>query len=74
MKIAFQFENGTSLLVLTPENQRDKTYIDLCVDGKNDIRIKPCKEDGLILEFSASCAKEKIVRLNQAVIEDPLQK
>lgn len=54
MKLSFQFENGSSLIILTPENPRDKTYIDLCVDGKNDIRIKPTTTDGLALEFRAS--------------------
>jgi hypothetical protein len=57
MKLAFRFENGTSQLILMPENQRDKTYIDLCVDGKNDIRLKPTNSDGITLEFTASEAK-----------------
>lgn len=53
MKIAFRFENGTSQLILTPEDQRDKTYIDLCIDGKNDIKLKPTTTDSIILEFNS---------------------
>ena len=53
MKIAFKFENGTSKLILTPTDARDKTYLDLCLDGKNDIRLKPTSSESVILEFKA---------------------
>lgn len=52
MKIAFNFENGTSQVVLTPENARDKTYLSLCVDGKDCIQIKPSNSDALVVEFT----------------------
>lgn len=53
MKIAFKFENGTSQLILTPTDARDKTYLDLCLDGKNDIRLKATSSESVILEFKA---------------------
>lgn len=58
MKILFQFENGTSLIVLTPENARDKAYLSLCSDGKNDIRIKPTTNESLVIELSEQVAKK----------------
>lgn len=54
MKLAFKFENGSSEMILTPENARDKTYIDLCIDGKNDVRIKPTNNETIVLEFKSS--------------------
>jgi hypothetical protein len=52
MKIAFRFENGTSELILTPENARDQQYLGLCMDGKQSIRMKPTAKECTILEFS----------------------
>jgi len=72
MKLAFKFENGTSQLILTPENSRDKTYIDLCIDGKNDIRIKPTTSDAIVLEFSATVAKKELIpTLTEAILSIP---
>lgn len=51
MQISFRFENGTSQIVLSPENQRDKNYLALCVDGKDNLRIKPTTTDELVIEF-----------------------
>jgi len=59
MKIAFRFENGTSQLILTPESARDKTYLDLCMDGKQDIQLKPTTKDCTIIEFR-ECSPKSI--------------
>lgn len=61
MKIAFRFENGTSQLILSPENGRDKQYLDLCMDGKGDIRLKPTTKDCTIIEFRESTAEPRSV-------------
>ena len=60
MKITFTFENGTSLMLLTPENNRDKQCLDLCVDGRPVIRLKPTTKDCTILEFSEPKPKEVV--------------
>ena len=57
MKIAFRFENGTSECILTPENARDKSYIDLCIDGRSEIKLKPTTTDSIILTFTESKPK-----------------
>ena len=51
MKITFSIENGSSQLILTPENPRDKTCLGLCMDGKNEIKFKHTTTDCMILEF-----------------------
>lgn len=66
MKIAFRFENGTSQLILTPENGRDKQYLDLCMDGKAGIRLKPTTMDCAIIEFVESGPKS----ITPTVIEE----
>ena len=58
MKVAFRFENGSSECILTPENARDKSYIDLCIDGRNEIKLKPTSSDSIILCFTASELKK----------------
>lgn len=54
MKITFSFSNGTSQLILTPENARDKNYLDLCIDGRANIKLKPTTSDSTIIEFTES--------------------
>jgi hypothetical protein len=61
MKISFTFENGTGLMLLTPENNRDKQLLDLCVDGRPSIRIKPTTKECTILEFSEPKPKVEVV-------------
>ena len=60
MKVAFRFENGSSECILTPENARDKSYIDLCIDGRNEIKLKPTSSDSIILCFTSSELKSKL--------------
>ena len=60
MKVAFRFENGFSECILTPENARDKSYIDLCIDGRSEIKLKPTTSDSIILCFTASELKAKV--------------
>ncbi len=57
MKVAFRFENGTSQLILVPENARDKQYLSLCSDGRNNVRIKPTRDEVLIIEFGDGAAR-----------------
>jgi len=57
MKIAFHFENESSQLILTPENARDQQYLSLCMDGKQDIRLRPTTKDCVIVEFRESQPK-----------------
>jgi len=57
VKLSFRFENGTSQLMLSPENPRDKTYLSLCIDGRNDMRLKPTTSDDIIIEFTESKSK-----------------
>ena len=70
MKIAFRFENGTSQLILTPENGRDKQYLDLCMDGKSDIRLKPTTHDSAIIEFVESKPKSVTPTVEEAHGDD----
>ena len=70
MKIAFRFENGTSQLILTPENSRDKQYLDLCMDGKSDIRLKPTTHDSAIIEFVESKPKSVTPTMEEAHGDD----
>lgn len=51
MKISFQFTNGTSLVILEPENPRDERYIDLCVSGRTEIKLLSSKDKSLKIEF-----------------------
>lgn len=51
MKLTFKFENGNSQLVLTPQNSRDKICLDLCLNERPEITLKPTNEDCIILEF-----------------------
>jgi hypothetical protein len=67
MKIAFRFENGTSQLILTPDNGRDKQYLDLCMDGKQEIRLKPTTMDCTIIEFVESKPRSVV----PTVVEEP---
>jgi hypothetical protein len=39
MKVQFRFSNGTSTLILFPENERDKTCIGLFRDGGAAIKL-----------------------------------
>ena len=57
MKLAFHFENGTSQLILDPENARDEQYLSLCMDGKSDIRLKPTTSKCIIIQFSEAKPK-----------------
>lgn len=59
MKVAFRFENGSSECILTPENARDKSYIDLCIDGRSEIKLKPTTSDAIILVFT-ECKQKSI--------------
>jgi len=70
MKIAFRFENGTSQLILTPENSRDKQYLSLCVDGRSDIHLKPTAQDFIIVEFVESAPKSIEPTVEEVHVED----
>jgi hypothetical protein len=81
MKVAFRFENGSSECILTPENARDKSYIDLCIDGRNEIKLKPTSSDSIILCFTASELKSNVlgmnlddIRIYEGASNDPLAK
>jgi hypothetical protein len=52
MKIAFRFENGSSQLILTPTDSRDKTQLDLCLNGRPEIHLKATNDNSFILEFT----------------------
>ena len=54
MKISFKFSNGTSHLILEPENPRDERYVDLCVSGRTEVKLLASKDKSLILEFNQS--------------------
>lgn len=75
MKVTFRFENGSSECILTPENPRDKSYIDLCIDGRPDVKLKSTSMDSLILTFTESKPKVHIVdpdpNMPRELIPDP---
>jgi hypothetical protein len=75
MTIAFRFQNGTSEMILTPENARDKQYLDLCIDGKQNIRLKPTVQECTIIEFTESKPKSVVptveIEESATIIDNP---
>lgn len=51
MKITFMFHNGTSQIHLAPENPRDERYLDLCVEGRTQVKVLTSKDKAITLEF-----------------------
>jgi hypothetical protein len=49
MKIEFRF-NGTSQIILFPENQRDKDLLSMALNGRPELRIKPTAGEERIIE------------------------
>jgi hypothetical protein len=72
MKIAFRIENGVSQLILTPENARDKQCLDLCMDGKQDMRLKPTAQDHTIIEFCESKPKSIEPTMEKGESNEPI--
>ncbi len=52
MKITFQFDNGTSRVILEPENERDKMYLNLCVNAGRNLSLDAGKAEQLVIKFA----------------------
>ena len=72
MKVAFRFFNGTSELILTPENNRDKQCLYLCMDGRHDMKLKPTTQEWTIIEFTESKPTAAVAAVPVAVVVDEL--
>lgn len=57
MKIAFKLFNGTSQIILSPETPRDQLCLNLCIDGRADIKLKPTSNNDTVIEFNESVCK-----------------
>ena len=59
MRIEFRF-NGASQVILTPENARDKQMLQLWIDGRPALRVKPTAGEEVIIEASGEDPLAKI--------------
>lgn len=50
MRVEFTLNGTKSWATLYPENARDKALLQLWLDGKPNIRVKPCAGDEVVLE------------------------
>ena len=61
MKIIFQFDNGTSRIILSPENVRDERDLELSREGRPIANVVTSKDKSLAVEFNAVKRETEVV-------------
>ena len=59
MNIEFRF-NGSSQVILIPENARDKQFLQLWIDGRPELRVKPTSGEEVIIEAYPCATKNTL--------------
>ena len=70
MTVEFRF-NGASQVILIPENARDKQMLQLWIDGRPTLRVKPNAGDQVIIEASAIPPENTTANAKGAILDAP---